>query len=78
MIRPPGVVSALKPLASLLDWTVHGLQCTAAAPDTSIPALASSYLQLLRSVQPAGPLHLAGYSFGAVVAFELALQLEVT
>lgn len=77
MIHPiEGVVSALKPLASLLGWTVHGLQCTAAAPDTSIPALATSYLQLLRAVQPAGPVHLAGYSFGAVVAFELALQLE--
>ena len=33
-------------------------------------------LQLVRSVQPEGPIYLAGYSFGGVVAFELALQLE--
>merc|ERR1712032_971781 len=45
-------------------------------PHTSIPALAAHYLQLIRSVQPSGPIHLAGYSFGAVVAFEMSLQLE--
>ena len=79
MIHPiEGGVASLRPLASLLGWSVHGLQCTADVPHTSIPALASHYLQLIRSVQPSGPVHLAGYSFGAVVAFELSLQLEVT
>ena len=35
-------------------------------------------MQLVRSIQPTGAIHMAGYSFGAVVAFELALQLEVS
>ena len=71
-----GGVASLRPLASLLGWSVHGLQCTADAPHTSIPALASHYLQLIRTIQQSGPVHLAGYSFGAVVAFEIGLQLE--
>ena len=79
MIHPiEGGVASLRPLASLLGWSVHGLQCTADVPHNSIPALAAHYLQLIRSVQPSGPIHLAGYSFGAVVAFEMSLQLEVT
>ena len=78
LIHPiEGGVASLRSLASLLNWSVHGLQCTPDAPHTSIPDLASHYLQKIRSVQPSGPVHIAGYSFGAVVAFELALQLEV-
>ncbi|KAL1445715.1 hypothetical protein MTO96_044871 [Rhipicephalus appendiculatus] len=32
----------------------------------------------LREVQPQGPYHLAGYSFGAMVAFEVAVQLQAS
>lgn len=71
-----GVVSSLKTLAAELDWAVHGLQMTTSAPTTSVSDVATFYLQQIRSVQPEGPIHLAGYSFGAVIAFELALQLE--
>ena len=92
-----GVVTSLQLLASQLGWSVHGLQCTTKAPQTSVPDLAAHYLQvgepikrkktalpqpitmqLVRSIQPTGAIHMAGYSFGAVVAFELALQLEVS
>ncbi|KAK8766021.1 hypothetical protein V5799_007202, partial [Amblyomma americanum] len=34
-------------------------------------------LEKLMEVQPTGPYHLAGYSFGAAVAFEMALQMQV-
>jgi fatty acid synthase len=71
-----GVVTSLQLLASQLGWSVHGLQCTTKAPQTTVPDLAAHYLQLVRSIQPTGVIHMAGYSFGAVVAFELALQLE--
>jgi len=79
LIHPiEGVVTSLQPLSSLLSWEVQGVQCTSSAPQTSVPQLARYYIELLRSQQPDGPLHLAGYSFGAVVAFEMSLQLEAT
>ena len=43
---------------------------------TSIEDIASNYLPAIRSVQPHGPYYLGGYSFGGVVAFEIAQQLQ--
>lgn len=43
---------------------------------SSIPRLASRYLQSIRSVQPDGPYYLAGFSFGGLIAFEMAQQLQ--
>jgi len=37
--------------------------------------LAARYVVALRAEQPAGPYHLAGYSFGGILAFEIASQL---
>jgi thioesterase domain-containing protein len=48
----------------------------AEAPLRRIPDLAARYLPLLRGVAPAGPYLLAGHSFGARVALELALGLR--
>ncbi|MFF3767584.1 amino acid adenylation domain-containing protein [Streptomyces sp. NPDC001922] len=44
-------------------------------PDRSIGRLASHYLAAIRSVQPAGPYLLLGWSMGGVVAFEMARLL---
>jgi amino acid adenylation domain-containing protein len=41
----------------------------------SIEETAAEYLQAIRTVQPEGPYLLGGYSFGGVVAFEMAQQL---
>jgi len=41
----------------------------------SLVELAASYLGDLRSAQPRGPYRLCGWSFGGVVAFEMAAQL---
>ncbi|CAB3365146.1 Hypothetical predicted protein [Cloeon dipterum] len=71
-----GVVSALKILASKLDMPVYGLQCTAEAPLTSITDLAAFYVKAVKKFSPKGPYSLAGYSFGACVAFEMGVQLE--
>jgi len=38
--------------------------------------MAARYLEALRSRQPRGPYRLAGWSLGAIVAFEMARQLE--
>jgi amino acid adenylation domain-containing protein len=45
-------------------------------PHGSIERMAADYIRELRSVQNSGPYHLAGYCFGAVVAFEMAQQLK--
>jgi thioesterase domain-containing protein/acyl carrier protein len=43
---------------------------------TSIPEMAERYLQEIRRVQPEGPYRIGGYSFGGLVAYEMAQQLE--
>ena len=43
---------------------------------SSVPGIASRYIQSIRSVQPHGPYYLAGYSFGGLIAFEMAHQLQ--
>ncbi|WP_437733786.1 amino acid adenylation domain-containing protein [Sorangium sp. So ce1335] len=42
----------------------------------SVEAMARSYLSELRKTQPSGPYLLGGWSFGGVVAFEMAQQLR--
>ena len=45
-------------------------------PYRDIEEMASEYLKAVREVQPEGPYHLGGWSFGGTVAFEMARQLE--
>lgn len=59
---------------------VHGLEARGfaegAVPLSSVPAMASLYLEALRTVQPQGPYLLGGWSMGGLVAQEMARQLE--
>jgi thioesterase domain-containing protein len=59
---------------------VYGLQAAGAepgtAPVTSMAAIADSYLAAIRRVHPDGPFHLAGWSFGGYVAYEIAGRLD--
>jgi amino acid adenylation domain-containing protein len=43
---------------------------------TSIEAMAAHYISEMRSVQPHGPYFLGGFSFGGLVAYEVAQQLR--
>lgn len=43
---------------------------------TTIAAMAERYVRAVRSVQAGGPYHLAGYSFGGILAFEMARLLR--
>ena len=47
-----------------------------AFPDRSIEAAARRYLREIRALQPTGPYTLGGYSFGGLVAFEMASRLR--
>ena len=42
----------------------------------SVAAIAKAYLEDIRRIQPDGPYLLGGYSFGGLVAYEMALQLK--
>jgi len=45
-------------------------------PHDSIAAMAEAYVTAIREIQPRGPYHLLGWSFGGNVAQEMAVQIE--
>ncbi|ORI21252.1 non-ribosomal peptide synthetase [Rhodococcus sp. 1168] len=64
------------------DVPIYGLQ--SAGLDGAVPLpntladIASDYIDRIRAVQPHGPYHVVGWSFGGLVAQEMATQLEET
>ncbi|XP_047503403.1 fatty acid synthase [Pieris napi] len=77
MVHPiEGVVDMLRGVAAAVRGPVYGLQCTRDAPLSDMSALAAFYVGHVRALQPRPPYTLLGYSYGASVAFEMALQLE--
>ncbi len=62
------------------DQPVYGLQSQGLdgqqQPLCSIEDMATHYIQEIQTVQPHGPYFLTGYSFGGLVAFEMAQQLQ--
>ena len=62
------------------DYPVYGLQARGVIegqePHTCLRAMASSYIEAICEVQPQGPYYLGGVSFGGIVAYEMALQLQ--
>ncbi|MEV4937177.1 amino acid adenylation domain-containing protein [Streptomyces zaomyceticus] len=86
--RPPlflvhavgGSVVPYLPLARLMDsdQPLYGLEdpgLDGGPVTTSLAALAATYVDAIRVVQPHGPYHLGGWSLGGVVAAEMAGQL---
>jgi amino acid adenylation domain-containing protein len=76
-----GVVFPYYELAQHLgkNQPFYGLQpvgLDGATPLTRIEDMAAHYIEALRQVQPKGPYFLGGWSFGGLVAFEMAQQLE--
>jgi amino acid adenylation domain-containing protein len=61
------------------DRPIYGLQSQGLdgkqQPFRTIEDMAKHYIQEIQTVQPHGPYFLAGYSFGGLVAFEIAQQL---
>ncbi|MEM1198665.1 MAG: non-ribosomal peptide synthetase [Pseudomonadota bacterium] len=48
----------------------------ATAPQRTVPAMASALIAQIRTAQPEGPYRLCGHSFGGLLAYEMAVQLE--
>ncbi|MEV8324225.1 amino acid adenylation domain-containing protein [Kitasatospora sp. NPDC056731] len=60
------------------DRPVYGLQARGLRGDApaSVAEIAEDYVRQIRAVWPSGPYHLLGWSFGAVVAQEMAVRLQ--
>ncbi|XP_055839922.1 fatty acid synthase isoform X2 [Episyrphus balteatus] len=71
-----GFITPLERLAARLDCPVYGVQCTVDAPIDSVDDLAAFYINKIKTIQPKGPYAIAGYSFGALIAFVMVTQLE--
>jgi thioesterase domain-containing protein len=88
--RPPlfivhgvgGNVLGFYALAKCLDCDqpVYGIQAQGLLPGREaklrLEEMAAEYVQDMRAVCPAGPYHLLGFSFGGLVAYEIARQLH--
>ena len=77
-----GQVFFYQDLVSGLDSErpVYGFQAPGLAdetePLTQVSEMATHYIEAMRTVQPEGPYLLGGFSFGGLVAFEMAQQLR--
>jgi acetoacetyl-CoA synthetase len=73
-----GNVAELFPMARRMTYpgAVIGIQARgltgAEPPHTSVEAMATEYVREVKALQPTGPYYLCGYSFGGLVAFEMA------
>ncbi|HTP24682.1 MAG TPA: alpha/beta fold hydrolase, partial [Anaeromyxobacteraceae bacterium] len=88
--RPPlfcvhpasGMATCYRDLASHLDpdIPVWGLQARGLEaheqPQGSIDEMAQTYLEAILAIQPTGPFHLLGWSFGGRIAHAMACKLE--
>jgi amino acid adenylation domain-containing protein len=69
-----GYVNLVRHLGA--DQPVYGLRDLGEDLGRPLSRIAADHVAALRTVQPRGPYHLCGWSFGGLVAYEMALQLE--
>jgi len=77
-----GTVAGLFPVSRRMTYpgAVIGIQARGLAgegpPHATVEAMAAEYLREVKAQQPDGPYYLCGYSFGGLVAFEMARRLR--
>jgi nonribosomal peptide synthetase DhbF len=63
------------------DYPIYGLQARSFNQPEILPQtlqeMVDDYLDQIRTIQPAGPYHLLGWSFGGLVAYSLASYLQL-
>lgn len=64
------------------DRPIYGIQAQALIPNRDavlrIQEMAAQYIEDMRAVSPEGPYNLLGFSYGGLVAYEIAQQLHAT
>jgi len=70
-----GLVPGLDTARPIYGIQAQGIVEAAALPE-SIEAMALDYVRIIREVQPEGPYHLLGWSFGGLVAHAMVRQLQ--
>jgi thioesterase domain-containing protein len=65
-----------RPLLGLSLAFSPALTALGKPPWHSVQAIAATYAATIQAVQPQGPYYLMGYSFGGIVAYEVAQQLQ--
>ncbi|MFN0025707.1 MAG: non-ribosomal peptide synthetase [Acidimicrobiales bacterium] len=84
LVMPPGggnlivfdsLVQALDPTLPVMGFELPGFVRDEDLP-TSVESLCDTYLPQLRAVQPCGPYRFLGWSFGGVIALEMAQRLR--
>jgi acetoacetyl-CoA synthetase len=67
-------------MAMKADVPVYGLRARGLnpgdEPQRSVEEMAASYVEVIRAHQPEGPYRVAGYSFGGLIAYEIARRLS--
>ena len=76
-----GEVTTFREMASLIadDQSVYGIDMQkffATDREFTVEQLADLCLAAVRKMQPRGPYHMCGYSFGAIIAYEVASRLR--
>jgi nonribosomal peptide synthetase DhbF len=59
------------------DYPVYGLQARIESFPRTFEEMAADYVGQIRTIQPTGPYHLLGWSFGGLVAYSLATQFQL-
>jgi thioesterase domain-containing protein len=70
-----GLIRHLGPGRPLYGVQARGLTGAEPLPRT-VPEMAEDYVDQIRSVQPGGPYHLLGWSFGGILAHATAVRLQ--
>ncbi|MFC7479088.1 alpha/beta fold hydrolase [Luedemannella flava] len=77
-----GLSWCYRPLARFMPdgIPIYGLQAAGldggSEPARDVTAMAADYIEQIRAVQPTGPYHLLGFSFGGIPVHEIAVQLQ--
>ncbi|XP_060075254.1 fatty acid synthase-like [Ylistrum balloti] len=71
-------LTLLQKLGENLMMPVYGIQRTSTTPRDSIHSVASYYLNAIQMMDVRNDHYIIGYSFGAIVAIEMAIQIQTS
>ncbi|MCX4775408.1 amino acid adenylation domain-containing protein [Streptomyces sp. NBC_01264] len=70
------LAAELDPDRPVFGLTAPGLTAPDPVSGATVEELAAAHVEALRRIRPEGPYHLAGWSFGGLLAYEMAVRLR--